>query len=233
MLVAARDIAQTTAVRTNPHRTLGIASQVDNVVTHQTVLQAIRHLHLLDGDVVVPHLHDKDTVCRSCPHLAVFGYSQCAHLLVSALRIALQRVLRVDSDIFSGFVLAQDVHTAAVCRYPDVAVVVLNGLIGGIAAQRPCVTIRMTEILHVISAAGGRNLKHALVLVAHPVVTLRVHRHTVRAADGRPLGVLGDGTYVVALGVINKNFSALVAEECQVALGVIAHGTHLVIHRVL
>ena len=149
------------------------------------------------------------------------------------LRVALERVLTVQSNILAGLILTQDVDTSAIGGNPDVSLAVFCCLVGSIAAQRPYVVLLVADVLYDETSLVGRYLEHTVVLVAHPVVALRVHRHSVGTADGLAVLVLGNGGQQRAVVLIDKDASALVAEKSEMAILVIAHSTDFVIHRLV
>ena len=80
--VLAGGAAQSAAVGAHPHGSVGGTGQTDDVVAHQAFFHLCRLLQGLDGDAVVVDRHDEYAVGGACPHRAVAGQGNGAHLLV-------------------------------------------------------------------------------------------------------------------------------------------------------
>ena len=213
--------AQTTAVRSNPHGALLVSQQIDDVGTHQSVLQTFRLLQLLNDNPFVANLHHQDAVRRTSPHLAVLGQCNGTHLHVAIVRIVRHDVLAVQGNVLPALVLAYHVDTTAICCHPYVALLVLNGLIGGVTAQRVGVVIVVADVDNLVASGCWRNLEQTLVLVAYPVVALLVHRDAVWATDGRSFRVLGDDGLHLHVLVVHEDTAFLVGQQCDATLRIV------------
>ena len=155
VLVLADAVGDAAAVRTNPHMSSVVALQDDDVIAHQHLITLRRHLQFLDLHLLALIPHNEDTVGGACPHVSFNIYFYRSDFQIGiVLWVVLHPVLRMLEDEASPRVLDHKIHTAAVGRDPDISLLVLYGVVGGIVAEALRVALLITELLDIPAAVG-------------------------------------------------------------------------------